>query len=57
MPMNHLDKTLEMECLGSEGVYSYNPAKWIVDMVWLNLVERSKFRPFSKTGEGDIDMS
>ena len=38
-------------------VYSCNPAKWIIDMVWLNLVEHSKFHPFSKVGEGDTDMS
>ena len=36
-------------------VCSCNPAKWIVDMVWLNLVEQSKFPQFSKAGEGVID--
>ena len=34
-----------------------NPAKWIMDMVWLNVVEHSKFHPFSKPGEGDTDIS
>ena len=38
-------------------MFSCNPAKWIIDMVWLNLVEHSKFHPFSKVGEGDTDMS
>ena len=55
-PMNDLDKRLERAALDLN-VYSYNPAKWIVDMAWLNLVEQTKFSPFSKAGEGDIDIS
>ena len=35
-------------------VYFCNPAKWIMDMVRLNVVERSKFPQFSKPGEGTL---
>ena len=39
VPMNGLDKAGALDLK----VYSCNPAKWIVDVVWLNLVEWSKF--------------
>ena len=55
--MNGLDKTLERAAALDLKVYTCNPAKWIVDMVWLNLVEWSKFPQFSKAGEGDTDIS
>ena len=56
VPMNGLDKRQERAALDLK-VKSCNPAKWIVNMVWLNLVEQTKFSPFLKAGEGDIDIS
>ena len=35
-------------------VYSCDPAKWIMNAMWLNLVEHSKFHPLSKAGEGTL---
>ena len=54
--MNHLDKTLETDCLGSEGVHLQSSQ---VDcghgVAKPGGVEQVS--PFSKAGEGDIDIS